>query len=829
MLLCVGILSPLFVRASGASMDSRCAQTTDIGNQGLFNGGLRMAQSVDPVSTEPELEQSSGTQFMHSVLRFVQALRYRKNLAIAVFMAAVLLGGLYYATAPRRYASKAALLVTQASRDRLDTSITNDDMQRQNIMPTFENLIRSAAVVEGALKNLPPADQVDLVGVPQDRHVARLQAGLTAKTIRSTSILEVSYESKDPQVAMNVVQAVVQSYLDFMDTMHKGTAGDLSRMLTKERNEIEEKLGDKQKELLETRRRYSDMGIPTDSKTLHPTVQTAVTFNDALTAAQKQRAEYEALLATVQTAIANGQDLGQYLISVGDVAGRELLLSSLGLNGRDTNTNGNLEQELVNTRAQLQNLQQNLGPNHPEVIALSQKTQVIEQFLSTANERMRQRIVGLGKSELGPWLVQMVRQKLDEAKKKEEVLKNCFETARSEAVNLSGQLAAIELLEREVKRLKDMSNVLFNQIGSLDLRQNGQDVRVAVIEAPKLKAAPVSPRRSLVALAAILGGFFAASGLVMLLDALDDRFRSVEEMQGRLGLPLLTMIQPLEPPESTGLQALVTHAIPMSAASESFRTLRTALTLTHPDARQIVVTSSEPGDGKTTTLANLAVCYAQAGKRTLLIDADLRRPGLTTLMAMRGPRGLSEVLRSDVDPSQMAPLQIQPSGLEGLDILPSGARPSDPAELLGGPRLSQLLAWAETVYDMILIDSPPTLVTTDTAVIGRLVDGIVLVVQPTKNRRRLVTRVVERLELMKLPILGLIVNRANAAGDQGYYGDHQYGYGYGYGNEEYGQDEPSSDAGQGKVEEECVPFSDRNRQSFDDEESRDLLVPRRVA
>ena len=83
-------------------------------------------------------------------------------------------------------------------------------------------------------------------------------------------------------------------------------------------------------------------------------------------------------------------------------------------------------------------------------------------------------------------------------------------------------------------------------------------------------------------------------------------------MQSRLGLPLLTMIQQLEPPESTGPQALVTHAMPTSTASESFRTLRTALTLTHPDARQIVVTSAEPGDGKTTTLANLAVCYAQA-------------------------------------------------------------------------------------------------------------------------------------------------------------------------------------------------------------------------
>ena len=302
------------------------------------------------------------------------------------------------------------------------------------------------------------------------------------------------------------------------------------------------------------------MGIPTDSKTLHPTVQTAVTFNEALTAAQKQRAEYEALLAAIQNAIANNQDLGQYMITVGDTVGRELLLNSLGLDGRETSSQGSLEQDLVNTRVQLQTLQQNLGPNHPDVVAASQRLRVIEQFLNSTNERMRQRVSGLRGSDLGPWLVQMVQQKLDESRKREEILRNCFETARTEAVNVSGQLAAIELLEREIKRLKDMSGVLFNQIGSLDLRQNGQDVRVAVIEAPKLVKSPVSPLRSLVAIVAILGGLAGALGLVTLLDALDDRFRSVEEMQGRLGLPLLTMIQPLEAPASTGLQALVTHA-----------------------------------------------------------------------------------------------------------------------------------------------------------------------------------------------------------------------------------------------------------------------------
>jgi polysaccharide biosynthesis transport protein len=786
-----------------------------------------------------DAENISTTRMVQSALRFLLAVRYRKNLVIAVFAATALLGGLYYATAPRRYASNASLLVTQTGSDKLDTSITNERSQRDNAMATFENLVGSDKVIEGALKNLTAADLTELAGLPHDRQVATLKRNLNAKGLRLTSILEVSYNADSPQAAMNIVQAIVQSYLDFMDSMHKGTANELNRMLTKERNEIEEKLAGKQSELMETRRRFADMGIAADNKTLHPTIQTAVSFNDALTAAKRQRAEQEAMLASIQAAVVNGQDLGQFIMAIGDTVGREILLNSLGLAGRDTTSLANVEQSLFADRAQLQNLQQNLGPNHPEIIALTEKVRSFEQYLASTESRLQQRVSGLRKSELGPWLMQMVQQKLDEAKKREAILQGCFEQARDAAVNLNGQVAQIELLECDVKRLKEMSGVLFNHISSLDLRQNGQDVRVAVVEAPKLPTSPAWPRRSVVIVATLLGGLLIAFGLVTLLDALDDRFRSMEEMQIRLGLPLLTMLQPTKLAESVGPAALVTHAMPTSTASENFRTLRTSLTLTHPDARRLVVTSPQPGDGKTTTLANLAVCYAQADKRILLIDADMRRPGLTNLMNMRGPHGLSEVLRSSVDVTQSAPQCIQPSGVGRLDILPCGARPSDPAELLSSPRFSELLAWAESVYDLVLVDSPPILAAADTAVVGRLVDGVILVVQPAKNHRRLVTRVIERLNLLKIPLLGMVANRVDSTEDRGYYGYHNYGYGYGYGygngdgygygNDDEERTQPET-AASGECNEQTVPFNEDDGRGLDDgEDSRSLQVPRRVA
>ncbi len=787
---------------------------------------------VEPgLQSPPQDAVESLTQpITQSAMRLFLAVRYRRNLVLAIMVAASALGGLYYATAERKYSAKASLLVSQVGQDRLNTSFTGEDSIRRNTMPTFENMIRSAKVLEGALKKLAPADRIDFGNGSKEACVGILQANLTAKTIRSTSILELTYCSKKPEVAVNVVRAVVQSYLDFMDEMHKGTAGDISRNLTKERDEVAEKLAKKQEELLEARRHFADMGFRSDGKTLHPTVQRAVFFNDALIAAQKRRVELEALSASIQNAIKKGEDLGQYLISAGDSVGREMLMNSLGLTNRDAAAHSSLEQDYLASQAQLRSLQQHLGPNHPEVVALTEKLRLTEEFFASTQTRISQRVAELRKSQLGPWLLQMMQQKLEETRKQEEILAARFEESRSEAINLSGQLAKIEILERDVKRLGDMNDVLLNQIASLDLRQNGTDVRVAVMEEPVIRKSPISPRLSVAMMLSVICGLSLSCGLVIMLDAFDDRFRSYEEMQSRLGIPLLTVVQRLEPTGSSGLPALVTHALPTSVASESFRTLRTALTLTHPDARQIVATSAEPGDGKTTMLANLAVCYAQAGKRTLLIDADLRRPGLTNLMNMRGPHGLSEILRSSGELADIVPRHLRLSGLEGLDIIPSGPRPSDPAELLGSPRLSQLLAWAETSYEMILIDSPPTLATTDSAIIGRLVDGVLLIVQPSKNRRRLVTRVVERLNLMKMPVLGFIANRNSLEKEHDYYGYQSYGYTPYGGEEDDPQGDAHSEADSRRPSEGSVPFPSHIR--YDDEEDEDapgLVVPRRVA
>ena len=548
-------------------------------------------------------------------------------MVLAIMGIAILLGAIYYATAQRRYAAKAAILVTQTGPDNLNASMTGEESLRRNTMPTFVNMVRSAKVLEGAIESLDAADSVGPEKSPKVPSVGALQANLVCAAVPDTSILEIKYCCNDPHAAVNVVRAIVHSYVDFMDKMHKSTAAEISRVLTKERKEQVERLNQKQAELLEAACHFADMGFRSEGSTLHPVVQRAVFFNDALVAVQKQRADYEASLASVQAAVRNGEDLGQHLMAVADVVGRELVLGSLGIGNRDSATPGELEQSMLHDRADLETLQRQLGPQHPEISALRDRIGATEQFLHTYPDRVNQRMVELQKSQLGPWLINIIQQKLNEECAKERILKVRFEETRTEAVNLSGQLATIEALERDVKRLGDMDDVLLNQIASLDLRQNGPEVRVAVIEEPTAVQSPVSPQLNIVVLSALLGGFVAALALVTILDALDDSFRSPEEIQSRLGIPLLTMVPKLDVTESAR-PGRAGHACRATAPqSEAYRTLRTAIALTHQDARRIMITSSEAGDGKTTTLANLGICYAQANKRTLLIDADMRRSG----------------------------------------------------------------------------------------------------------------------------------------------------------------------------------------------------------
>jgi len=770
-------------------------------------------------------EKISAAQMVHALMRFLLAVRYRKSLLFwSIFVCAVC-GAVYFILATRYYGAVAQVLVLEADAESGTPTIASEDRWQRTLMPTHRNLLRSAKVVERAIEQLAEPHRIDLLDVPRDQWVARIQQNLSVVALTNTNILEIRYRSKDPQTAATVVNAVLESYVRFIEDTYQGTAQEILQLLTKEKTQLEARLSEKETQLLELRQALADLGLQADGRSLHPMVRKAVDLSGKLTEAQTRRLSLEVAYAEIRRAIETGADLQQYLLSVSELVGQELVRLRLGLTEQDAALQAQLQQKLIEDQAQLHSLlnERGYGWAHPEVRLLEERIRQTQEYLQQYPYLLRARAETLGGFLLGPTLLEMVGQKLAEARALEASYQQQFEAAQAEAVALSGQLAQVDILAREVEWLRNLREVLLKRMSDIDLQQKGREVRAYVIDEPEPNPTPISPDLSFTLLGVFGLGLGIGLALVYIVDILDDRFRSIEEIQAVLGVPVLAMVRQLQLSAEEGLSGLPAYKDPNSVESEAFRTLRTALALSDHPTRLLVMTSPEPSDGKTTVLANLAIAVARSGKRTLLIDADLRRPGLTTLLGMRGVEGLTSVIRGTENVIELAKKQIQHTELAGLDVLPSGPRPTNPAELLGTARFAELLSWVETVYDQVFIDSPPALATSDTAVIGRLTEAVLLVIQPMKSPRRIVMRVVENFRLLKIPVVGMVLNRIDAQ-KEGYYGYHYYGYSYDYDYGHSGDSEQSSeDPSEGVIK------LDQTSASSATASGTRLIIPRRVA
>jgi polysaccharide biosynthesis transport protein len=220
--------------------------------------------------------------------------------------------------------------------------------------------------------------------------------------------------------------------------------------------------------------------------------------------------------------------------------------------------------------------------------------------------------------------------------------------------------------------------------------------------------------------------------------------------------------------------------------AEAYRGVRTALYFSAREGHRIVqITSPNPGDGKTTVASNLAVSIAQSGRRTLLIDADLRRPTVHKVMNLPNEVGLASVIAGMVDPQEA----VRETGVPNLSVLTTGPIPPNPAELLTSSHFKELLDFFRDRYDFVIVDTPPVLAVTDPCVVAPRVDGVVLVIRLVKNGRPMAERAKELLAGLGVSVFGVIVNAVEdgAIGGYGYgYYAYRYGrYGYGYGSSKY--------------------------------------------
>lgn len=213
--------------------------------------------------------------------------------------------------------------------------------------------------------------------------------------------------------------------------------------------------------------------------------------------------------------------------------------------------------------------------------------------------------------------------------------------------------------------------------------------------------------------------------------------------------------------------SLITLADQRSPISEQYRTIRTNIQFSMVDSqfKTLVVTSSGPGEGKSTTAANLAVVFANSGNRVLLVDADLRKPTVAKTFALSNHQGFSTLLTDrEAHVTQLA----QPSGVENLSILTSGPKPPNPSEMLGSIRMGQVMEQLRESYDLIIFDMPPVVAVTDAQIMSALVDGTMLVVREGVSDKRAIIKAQQLLDMVNANLLGVVYNGATKAADQGY-------------------------------------------------------------
>lgn len=723
-----------------------------------------------------EHEESESTQdALKSVMRFLRLMQRRKGVVGAFLLATFTIGIVYYCVATRYYESVAKLMVIQQTPDQVST--VGEQSGLDSVMASQRELVRTPKVIQAAIDRLRPEHRVDLLEVPSRYWVGNIASRLSSSTVRDTNHMEVRYQSRDPEAAAAVVSAIIDAYLEFVEKSHRTGAADVLDALTGERDNLNEELNKKQWQLQRFRQQIGHLALDPDSGVVEPVISRALHLNDALVDAQQRRVELQASLAMVQQAAAAGQDLRQHLGLVEEVIGQQMLMASLGVGPQDASLLSKQQERILSMEAELRRITPYLGPKHPKSIALAEQLQATRQFVSSYHSNAGKRFESMDSRELGPLLLSTLTQAVSQAAERERQLTASFDGARAEAVRQSGDLVQLQMLEREVQRIEKQHDVLFEKIATVDIHQVQAPIRVTTVQDPLPSSSPATPRLRNVLLASILSGLMFSALVIYLQDVLDDRFNSPEEMASQLGLPILALIRSLKPTGGTGLASLHAHASTEQTELEAFRTLRTAIALNGEVADRLAISSAEPSDGKTTISANLAVSFAQVGKKTLVIDADLRRPGMTALMELKGQPGVTDVLVAKGSVAELARKVVRPTGLDGLDIIPAGPRRSDSAELLAGENFVDLLAWADSRYDQVLIDCPPVLAVSDAQVVGRLVDGVVVVVSPEKNHRRLVVRACDSFRSAGVHVFGVVANRITDVSGYGY----GYGYGYAYG------------------------------------------------
>lgn len=362
-----------------------------------------------------------------------------------------------------------------------------------------------------------------------------------------------------------------------------------------------------------------------------------------------------------------------------------------------------------------------------------------------------------------------------------------LDSFRVELSTLPAREVEFARLQRRAEVLQEIYRLLQTRLQEAQIAAAVEDASVQIVEPAALPHDPIKPNKRLSLILALLLGGVMGGGIAFIRENMDNTIHTREDLQDvATELPVLGLIPRIKVTTSAGqatvgvagttlAERLVAGRDPRSPVAEAYRSLRTNISFSRmgEPPRTLVVTSPTPGDGKSTSAANLAITLAQQGLRCLLVDADMRRGALNEIFGARREPGLSNlILGRTTEEDAIVRLDLGESGT--LDFMPTGTVPPNPAELLAAPRMQELLQVLAGRYDTVILDAPPLTLVTDASLLGSYADGVVLVARAGVTDRGAVTYALEQLRAVRAPVLGVVLNDVDQKKEQ-YYGSYSAG------------------------------------------------------
>jgi polysaccharide biosynthesis transport protein len=622
---------------------------------------------------------------------------------------------------------------------------------------TQVGLIRSRRLAREVIRSLKVArhDDFRMEGVPEEiadsRRVNTFLGRLRVEPYGKTSLFDISFRSRDPELAARVATRVAETYIAFCSEARYNTSERATESLTLQIADLHEEIDRKEKEIQGYAREHGI--IPLDQNE-DITLKNLADLRSAQIHSKSDRIESEAIFKAIEAS-----DSGSLEEVVKNAAVQKLA--------------GKLA-ELERHHAQLS---AKVKPDWPEMVRLNREIEATRTQLDDERQRIYEQVLGTAENTFLA------------AREEESAMEQAIEEETRRYQELSLKKIRYDSLKSEISDMRET-------LGALVKRQTETDSSAGVhmaasnariVDPAEVPLSPSSPRTRLNLLLATFVGLLLGVGLAFLLEYLDLSINSPEEIHRVTGLGTIGLVPVASP--SSRWRAMVPGAKPdgrqrveltalqdiRSPVSEAFREMRTALMVSQAGGppRTVLVTSSQPGEGKTAVSLNLALTLVQLGRRTLLVDADLRKPRLHRLLGTPNEEGFSSYLGA-AETTMPLPLNTEVSG---LDLLPSGPLPPNPSDLLDSERFTQVMnELLARGYDHLILDSPPILPVADPVIMSRRVDGVCLVVGAGVTRRDAVAHAMERLRQVDARVIGAVLNRAEE-GKGGYYGARYQTYG----------------------------------------------------